>query len=61
MQLQQQVIRSINIFYWITNPWDIQWIGFKVKTIELEPMKSRKYLYHTLMTKCTSKILGMMD
>ena len=34
MLQQQYVITNINMFCWITNVWDIQWIGFKVKIIK---------------------------
>ena len=27
-------IRNIKMFCWIRNMWEIQWIGFKLKTIE---------------------------
>ena len=33
---------NTNMFYWIINVWDIQWIGSKVNTIKYEPTKSTK-------------------
>ena len=33
---------NTNIFCWIMNVWDIQWIGSKVNTIKNEPLESTK-------------------
>ena len=49
------------MFCWIKYVQDIRWIDFKVKIIEKQLIKSTKFVCCTLMIKCTSKTMDMMD
>ena len=45
----------------IKNDWDILWIGFNVKIIKLEFMKSTRFVFLALRIKYISKTMDMMD
>ena len=49
------------MFCWIRNVWDVQCIGFKVKIIEQELMKSARFLCHALMVKYIFKAMDVID
>ena len=49
------------MYCWVINAWDIQWIEFKVKTIEEKNMKSTRFHCLVLMTKYIFKTLDMID
>ena len=52
---------NIKMFCWIRNTWEIQWIGFKVRIMKLELLKSTRFPCLALKIKYTSKKLDVMD